>query len=125
MPRGADGKAYVRQEVVFQEVGGGSTPAGANGSVNVDAAMGTGTGDGSAGGGVKAVQIVDDPSPMRRVYDPSHPDADAQGYVTLPNVNPVTEMVDMMTATRAYEANIAAIDSAKSMAQQALSIAKA
>jgi flagellar basal-body rod protein FlgC len=65
--------------------------------------------------GVQVAGIVEDPSPLRRVYDPSHPDADAQGYVTLPNVNPVTEMVDLITSSRGYEANVTAMNAAKQM----------
>jgi flagellar basal-body rod protein FlgC len=65
--------------------------------------------------GVKVAGIVEDQSPLRRVYDPSHPDADAQGYVTLPNVNPVTEMVDLITSSRGYEANVTAMNAAKQM----------
>ena len=53
--------------------------------------------------------------PPRRVYDPGHPDADKQGYVTLPNVNPVTEMVDLITSSRGYEANVTAMNAAKQM----------
>jgi len=64
---------------------------------------------------VKAVGIVADPTPARRVYDPGHPDANAQGYVLLPNVNPVTEMVDLIASSRSYEANVTALQTAKSM----------
>jgi len=76
------------------------------------------------GRGVRVVGIAQDTSPFKRMYNPGHPDADASGYVTLPNVNPVTEMVDLMAATRAYEANVAAIGAARSMAQRALEIGK-
>jgi flagellar basal-body rod protein FlgC len=79
----------------------------------------------ATGDGVKVVAVTNDGAPARRVYDPGHPDADAQGYVNLPNITLVNEMVDMISATRAYEANITAIDSAKSMAQKALEIGKA
>lgn len=79
---------------------------------------------GFRGGGVEVAAIVSDSSPNRRVYDPAHPDADAEGYVEYPNVNVVTEMVDMITATRAYEANIAALNSARNMALQALEIGR-
>ena len=65
--------------------------------------------------GVKVAGIVEDQSPLRRVYDPAHPDADKQGYVTLPNVNPVTEMVDLITSSRGYEANVTAMNAAKQM----------
>jgi flagellar basal-body rod protein FlgC len=78
-----------------------------------------------SGSGVKVVAVGTDGSAPRKVYDPGHPDADAQGYVAMPNITLVNEMVDMISATRAYEANIAAIDSAKSMAQKALEIGKA
>ena len=76
------------------------------------------------GSGVHVVAVSSDPSPAKKVYDPGHPDADAQGYVNMPNITLVNEMVDMISATRAYEANIAALNSAKSMAAKALEIGK-
>lgn len=76
------------------------------------------------GGGVKVVGIVQDPAPPKLVYDPQHPDANENGYVEFPNVSVVTEMVDLITATRAYEANITAINAAKSMALKALDIGR-
>lgn len=76
----------------------------------------------SEGRGVKVVGIARDPSPFRRVHDPSHPDADAQGYVSLPNVNMVTEMVNLITASRAYEANSTVVNAAKGMIMKALEI---
>jgi flagellar basal-body rod protein FlgC len=76
-------------------------------------------------GGVKVTATVDDNSPLKQVYDPGNPDADARGYVLMPNVNAITEMVDMMGATRAYEADVTAVNSAKGMAQKALEIGKA
>ncbi len=76
------------------------------------------------GNGVRVVGIQSDPSAFKRVYDPGHPDADATGYVSMPNVNVVTEMVDLMAATRAYEANVSAITSAKTMAASALDIGR-
>ena len=66
-------------------------------------------------GGVQVAGIAEDDAPARRVYDPGHPDADGQGYVSLPNVNPVTEMVDLISASRAYEANVTAMQTAKTM----------
>lgn len=77
----------------------------------------------STGEGVRAVAIAEDPQQGPLVYDPSHPDANAEGYVEKPNVNIVAEMVDMITAHRAYEANTTAINAAKSMAMKALDIA--
>ena len=104
--RTADGGPYRRQQVLFsahmEEVSTGvSRPA-----------------------GVDLPDTVMDPSPPRSVYDPGHPDADPRGYVMMPNVNPVREMVDMIAATRAYEANVTAMSAAKSMAMKALDIGK-
>ena len=90
----ANGQPYRRRMVVLQA-----------GSPSFDQVL----------SGVKVTGIVEDQSPLRRVYDPSHPDADAQGYVTLPNVNPVTEMVDLITSSRGYEANVTAMNAAKQM----------
>ncbi|WP_296972494.1 flagellar basal body rod protein FlgC [Tepidanaerobacter sp. EBM-38] len=74
--------------------------------------------------GVKVVAIEKDTAPFKALYDPTHPDADPSGYVMLPNVNIVTEMVDMISAARSYEANVTAINSAKSMMSKALEISK-
>ena len=72
--------------------------------------------------GVAVADVVEDPTPPRLVFDPGHPDANPEGYVAYPNVNPVTEMVDLMAATRAYEANVQAVNATKKMAEAALSI---
>ncbi|MEW6517308.1 MAG: flagellar basal body rod protein FlgC [candidate division FCPU426 bacterium] len=72
--------------------------------------------------GVQVAGIVEDPSPLKQVYSPGHPDADENGYLTLPNVDVMLEMVDMLGAARAYEANVSLLQSAKEMARQALSI---
>ena len=77
----------------------------------------------SSGEGVRAVAIAEDREQGPLVYDPTHPDANEEGYVEKPNVNIVAEMVDMITAQRAYEANSTAINAAKSMAMKALDIA--
>ena len=74
--------------------------------------------------GVRVSGIRQDDSPLRMVYEPGHPDADAEGYVRMPNINIVTEMVDMMTASRAYEANVTSVNVAKSMMLKALEIGK-
>lgn len=76
------------------------------------------------GEGVRAVAIVEDTEQGPLVYDPGHPDANADGYVEKPNVNIVTEMVDMITAHRAYEANSTVINAAKAMALKTLEIGK-
>jgi len=73
-------------------------------------------------GGVKVSQIVKSKEPFNKVYNPGHPQADGNGFVEMPNVNVATEMVDLVTASRAYEANIAVINSSKDMTNQALSI---
>ncbi len=74
--------------------------------------------------GVEVSRIATDPSPPRMIYDPSHPDATAEGYVAMPDINLMEEMTDMMTATRAYEANVTTIKTAKRMAMKALEIGR-
>jgi len=73
---------------------------------------------------VEVVKVVDDPAPFREVYDPANPDADENGVVRMPNVNPVEQMVDIMNARRAYEANVTALEAVKSMALKALDISR-
>ncbi|MGM8211759.1 flagellar basal body rod protein FlgC [Virgibacillus sp. W0430] len=74
--------------------------------------------------GVKASRIIEDEEPFKVVYNPAHPDANAAGYVQLPNVDPLKEMVDLMSATRSYEANITALNATKNMLLKALEIGK-
>ena len=74
--------------------------------------------------GVKAVGIEEDKSPLRREYNPNHPDADEDGYVTMPNVNVLNEMADMMVASRSYEANVDTLNALKNMFSKALEIGK-
>ena len=101
--RSADGSgAYVRKVAVFQE------------ALDANKEM----------AGVKAVKIEKDASPLRKVYNPTHPDADATGYVTMPNVNVLNEMADMMVATRSYEANVDTFNALKSMISKALEIGR-
>ena len=75
-------------------------------------------------GGVQVAGIVDDPSELPRIYQPGHPDADANGFVTMPNVNVPLEMVNLITASRAYEANLKVLRSFRQMAEQTLSLAR-
>ncbi|MFK3986140.1 MULTISPECIES: flagellar basal body rod protein FlgC [Exiguobacterium] len=75
-------------------------------------------------GGVEVSQIMEDESPYKLVYDPSHPDSDDRGYVQMPNVDLLKEMVDLMGATRSYEANIAAMNATKAMLVKAMEIGK-
>ena len=105
------GGAFKRQLVVF-----GQKPGGADGTDDMDP---TTAANGSQGG-VEALGIVQDQSPDRLVFDPSNPDADARGYVHYPNISVVKEMVDMMAASRAYEANVSAIQEARNMSNAAL-----
>ncbi|MBW2108439.1 MAG: flagellar basal body rod protein FlgC [Deltaproteobacteria bacterium] len=74
--------------------------------------------------GVRIDEIVEEMTPFRRIYEPGHPDADADGYVSYPNVNVVTETTEMMFVRRAYEANVTAISAAKKMALKALEIGR-
>lgn len=112
--RGADGQPYRRKEVVLQSVAQGGFGA------QLSAAMGVGSG--GRPGGVEVAGIVEDQTNGKLVYDPSHPDADAQGYVRMPNVDTVTEMVDLIDAQRAYEANVTAMSAAKQMFAKTLEI---
>ncbi|MHD0644062.1 flagellar basal body rod protein FlgC [Pseudomonas aeruginosa] len=73
-------------------------------------------------GGVAATKIVEDTAPMKRVYNPGHPLADASGYVVMPNVNPVHEMVNMIESSRSYQANVEVLSTAKQMAQKTLTL---
>ena len=74
--------------------------------------------------GVQVVEIHEDTRPPRMVYNPSHPMANAEGYVAMPNVNPVEEMANMISAQRSYEANVTSMNAAKAMAQKALEIGR-
>lgn len=74
--------------------------------------------------GVQAVRVVEDRRPPRQVYEPHHPDANAQGYVAMPDINVMEEMVNLLTASRAYEANVTAMNVTKTMAQKALEIGR-
>lgn len=74
--------------------------------------------------GVVVAGVVEDPSPPRRVYDPGHPDADREGFVALPNVNPVTEMADLMASARSYELNAVAFNTVKQVILRALELGR-
>jgi len=102
----ANGNVYRRKMVVFESKL--SDALGANGA--------------SSGAQVQVSRIIDDPSPLPKVYMPGHPKADAQGMVEMPNINPLDEMVDMMTASRSYQANLQAIQTGRSMFEESLKI---
>lgn len=108
--RTEDGGPYRRKIAVFQE--------------NLERELSNTGGHKLKSNGVKAVGIVEDQSPLRKVYDPEHPDANEEGYVEMPNVNILNEMIDMMVATRAYEANTTALNASKSMYLKALEIGR-
>ncbi|QED47537.1 flagellar basal body rod protein FlgC [Cytobacillus dafuensis] len=78
----------------------------------------------TVGNGVKVTRIVEDQTPFKLVYNPEHPDANDEGYVELPNVDPLKEMVDLMSATRSYEANVTVFNASKSMMMKALEIGR-
>jgi flagellar basal-body rod protein FlgC len=109
--RGADGQPYRRKEVVLAErQAPGSFGAALSGAMSTPAK------------GVEVAAIAEDQTPLKRVYDPSHPDADADGYVQMPNVDTVAEMVDLISAQRAYEANVTAMQAAKQMFAKTLEL---
>ncbi|MEC2076984.1 flagellar basal body rod protein FlgC [Metabacillus fastidiosus] len=105
---------YRRKMVVTQ-------PEGTNFANMLNQALGK---QADVGGGVKVTEIVDDETPFKLVYDPEHPDANEEGYVSLPNVDPLKEMVDLMGSTRSYEANVTVLNASKGMLMKALEIGK-
>jgi flagellar basal-body rod protein FlgC len=104
--RGADGQPYRRREVVL------ATKTGDSMSGQIEAA------------GVEVAAVVEDQAPFRRRFEPSHPDADADGFVAVPNVDVPEEMVDMLGAARAYQANLTAIGLIRDTVQKALELGK-
>jgi flagellar basal-body rod protein FlgC len=146
--RTADGGPYKRQHVVFQEAGGdgfaasllsnggngssgglggtvGSTLLGTVGSsLGVSNGLASGMGSTAARGGVAVAGVVTDESAPLERYDPQHPDAGADGYVAYPDINPLTEMVDLMGATRSYGLNATAVQAEKGMVTASLEILK-
>ncbi|MEQ1515629.1 MAG: flagellar basal body rod protein FlgC [Usitatibacteraceae bacterium] len=101
---GPDGQPYKARHVVFQTQ-----------------AMGKQAAD-SQTPGVRVSEIIEDDSPLRKLYDPKHPLADEQGYVSMPNVNPVDEMVNMISASRSYQTNIEVMNTAKILLQKTLQL---
>ncbi|MFY0476512.1 flagellar basal body rod protein FlgC [Achromobacter marplatensis] len=101
---GPDGQPYRARQVVFQ----------------VNPAAGQALGQEI--GGVRVAGVVQDPSPLKQVYDPKHPLADAQGYISMPNVDPVAETVNMIAASRSYQANVEVLNTAKALMQKTLTI---
>ena len=132
--RTAGGGPYRRQHVVFAadrpDKGFLNSLATASGfpaaGTLAAAALPTLTlpGSGAVAPGVHIAQVIEDPAAPLKRYDPGHPDAGPDGYVSYPDINPLTEMVDLMGATRAYGLNSAAVQAEKGMIQSALEIAK-
>lgn len=117
----ADGGPYKKESVVFAPRA--TTPQ-LSLPAFVQSARDMWQGLNTENSGVQVTQIVESSDPGSRVYDPKHPDADTQGYVSYPNVNLVTEMTDLLAATRSYEANITVLNAAKQMAVKTLEIGK-
>jgi flagellar basal-body rod protein FlgC len=107
---GADGRPYRRRGVVLTT----------DTVRSFDSALGS-----ASATGVKVAAIVEDTAPARRRYDPSHPDADKDGLVELPNINPAEEMVDMVGASRAYQANLTAINLIRDLVSRSLELGRA
>ncbi|CAE6770765.1 flagellar basal body rod protein FlgC [Paraburkholderia haematera] len=103
---GPDGQPYKAKQVVFA----------------VNPIGGARTGSGQQIGGVQVTGVVDDPTPMKTAYDPGNPAANSDGYVTLPNVDPVQEMVNMISASRSYQANVETLNTAKTLMLKTLTI---
>ena len=114
--KGPDGKPYRRQEVIFAARNSGSAFQSLLNSASGNAQ--------SSGAGVEVAQIRSDNGPFKRIYDAHNPAADKDGYVDMPNIEPVIEMVDMISASRAYEAGVTAINAAKQMEARALDIGR-
>ncbi len=111
--RTPEGGPYKRKDAIFSAVPSKPSFASTMGRLRT-----------TPGGGVEVSQIIEDTSPPRLQYDPAHPDANPQGYVAMPNVNVVEEMTDMITASRASEANVTAAQVAKSMALKTLELGR-
>jgi flagellar basal-body rod protein FlgC len=109
------GGPYVRKEIVFSA----SNPSQFSTVLNRFGHFGHGP-----GGGVQATQVVEDPTPPVMHYEPGNPDADKDGMVAYPAINPVSEMVDLMGAVRSYQLNASAVTAAKQMIQQSIDILK-
>lgn len=112
--RTADGGPYRRKDLVFESTTPDNSFAQAFGS-----ALG-----GDQDAGVRVIGIYEDASPFVRKYEPNHPDADADGYVSYPNVNPIEEMVNLLSATRSFEANTQSVNAIKEIAAKSMEIGK-
>ncbi len=115
--KGANGQPYQRQEVVLQQAG--ASDFGGALSSAIDQSSGS-----EAPGGVKVAGIVSDSTPDQQVYDPGSPEADAKGYVKMPNISTVTEMTDLISESQSYQSDVTAMQTAKSMFTSTLGLLK-
>ena len=115
--KGANGQPYRRQSVVLAQSGTPGFSGALSGALQEQAGA-------PAPGGVTVAGIVSDATPNRRVYDPSNPEADAKGYVSMPNVDTVTEMTDLISEQQSYQADVTAMQTSKSMFTSTLSLLK-
>lgn len=129
--RTADGGPYRRQHVIFQQSGGDgfadsllAQGAGAGPSTFANSNLSGSLRASAPAGGVEIGGVVTDQAPPLERYDPTHPDADANGFVAYPDINPLTEMVDLMGATRSYGLNATAVQAEKNMVMSSLEILK-
>ncbi len=112
--RTVEGGPYRRKDLVFE-----AAPVSESFNSTLDSALGS-----SGEASVEVTGIYEDETPPIKKYDPSHPDADAEGFVLMPNVNPIEEMINMISATRSFEANVQSINTIKQMAQKSLEIGR-
>ncbi len=115
--RAANGEPYKRQDVLLKQIGSNGFEGALSGAMNQAAGVG-------AAGGVEVQGIVADASPDQQIYDPGSPDADARGYVKLPNVSTVTEMTDLISESQGYQSDVTAMQTAKSMFTATLGLLK-
>lgn len=118
--KAANGKPYQRQEVVLSQIG----QSGFGGALSGALSRGAQSGAASPAGGVQVTGVVADSTPDQQVYDPSNPEANAQGYVEMPNVSTVTEMTDLISEQQSYQSDVTAMQTAKSMFTATLGLLK-
>ena len=113
--RTASGSPYRRQVTIFREQGVDNT---------FENALAVAQGKYVGGNGVEVAKVEDDKRPFKKIFNPGHPDADNEGYVLMPNVEVVTEMINLISSTRGYEANVTSLNNSKQMLLKALEIGR-
>jgi flagellar basal-body rod protein FlgC len=116
--KAANGQPYQRQDVVLEQDGSGSFSGALSGAIK------QGEGSAEPSGGVRVAGIVSDTTPDQQVYDPGNPEADAKGYVKMPNISTVTEMTDLISESQSYQSDVTAMQTAKSMFTATLGLLK-